>query len=244
MEVSKLCEAAAEAIGANALLARVGAYYHDIGKVNMPQYFIENQDGSENIHDKISPYTSARLIGSHVKDGIELARAYKLPKIIEDLIPQHHGTAMISFFYQKAIESEDGDDINEDDYRYPGPNPQTKEAGIMLLADSVEASSRNIKNPTYSELQNLVEDIINQKLIDSQLDESGLTLKDLRLIADEFVQVLSSSAHLRLEYPKYPEREKEDKKNKKKTKDGTLNLNLKAVMTSQQPSPSKGERRN
>jgi len=205
LDVAKLAEAAASAIDANPLLARIGAYYHDIGKTAKPEYFIENQKG-ENVHDKLNPSMSSRVISSHIKDGIKLAHESRLPKIVQDIIQQHHGNTLIGGlrFYQKAMEADKHNSVRLEDYRYPGPKPQSKEAAIVLLADSVE-SARHVllhDDPSYSRLISFVRKIIDDKIIDSQLDESNLTLKDLRLITDEFVRVLSGMYHTRIEYPK------------------------------------------
>lgn len=200
--VGNLAEAACDAIGANSLLARVGAYYHDIGKITKPEYFSENEMGSGSRHSNLSPSMSALIISKHVKEGVEIANKYKLNSSIIDLIMQHHGNGMISYFYQKAIEkSEDGNVLNEEDFRYPGPKPQTKESAIILLADSVEASSRALEDPTPSSIRNLVKKIINNKFIDGQLDECDLTLLDMHNIADSFVRVLMAVFHTRLSYP-------------------------------------------
>ncbi|MDD3089062.1 MAG: HDIG domain-containing protein, partial [Candidatus Omnitrophica bacterium] len=200
--VGNLAEASCDAIGANSLLARVGAYYHDIGKISKPEYFSENEMGSGSRHANLTPSMSALIISKHVKDGIEIAHKYKLNQAIMDLITQHHGDSMISYFYQKAIEkSEDGSVLNEEDFRYPGPKPQTKEGAILLLADSVEASSRALEDPTPSSIRNLVRKIINNKFIDGQLDECDLTLRDMHKIADSFVRVLMAVFHTRLSYP-------------------------------------------
>lgn len=200
--VGNLAESACDAIGANSLLARVGAYYHDIGKISKPEYFSENEMGSGSRHENLAPSMSALIISKHVKDGAELAQKYKLNSAIIDLITQHHGDSMISYFYQKAIEkSEDGTVLNEEDFRYPGPKPQTKEGAIILLADSVEASSRALEDPTPASIGNLVRKIINNKFIDGQLDECDLTLRDMHKIADSFVRVLMAVFHTRLNYP-------------------------------------------
>jgi hypothetical protein len=200
--VGNLAESACDAIGANSLLARVGAYYHDIGKISKPEYFSENEMGSGSRHENLTPSMSALIISKHVKEGAEIAHKYKLNSAIVDLITQHHGDSMISYFYQKAIEkSEDGTVLNEEDFRYPGPKPQTKEGAIILLSDSVEASSRALEDPTPSSIGNLVRKIINNKFIDGQLDECDLTLRDMHKIADSFVRVLMAVFHTRLSYP-------------------------------------------
>ncbi|MGH8059140.1 MAG: HD family phosphohydrolase, partial [Candidatus Entotheonellia bacterium] len=189
MLVGTLAEAAAEAVGASALLARVSSYYHDIGKMLTPEYFVENQMSHENKHDRLSPSMSALIIISHVKDGIKLAKEYKLPQRIIDIIPQHHGTNLIAYFYNKAKELEDPhvQQVQEDDYRYPGPKPQTREAAIVMLADKVEAASRVLAEPTPQRVRGLVQRIVSNIFMDGQLDECDLTLRDLQKIVDAFV---------------------------------------------------------
>ena len=205
LDIARLAETAAEAVGANPLLARVGSYYHDIGKMAKPGHFIENQDG-ENVHDNLNPRQSVRVIAQHIKDGVRLAEEYKLPQVIIDIIQQHHGTTLIGgqHFYQKAVEADRHNAVRSGDYRYSGPRPQTKEAGIIHLADSVESAARVTLNssPTYSRLSGFVEEIVEDKIMDFQLDECDLTLKDVRSIADAFVRVLSGMYHTRIEYPK------------------------------------------
>ncbi|MFA5060492.1 MAG: HDIG domain-containing metalloprotein [Candidatus Omnitrophota bacterium] len=202
--VSNLSEAAANAIGANALLTRVGAYYHDIGKLVKPEYFNENQiqDGDGNKHDNLEPNMSRLVILNHVKEGVELAKQYKLNQQIIDFIPQHHGTSLIFYFYQRALEDQDGQgEVKEEAFRYPGPKPQNKETAITLLADSVEGASRSLDEPTPSRIDELVRKVINNKFIDGQLDECDLTLKDLERISATFSRVLSAMHHSRVKYP-------------------------------------------
>ena len=200
--VGNLAETACDAIGANSLRARVGAYYHDIGKIPKAEYFSENEMGAGSRHSNLTPSMSALIIGKHVKEGIDIAKKYKLNKTICDFIAQHHGDSLIAYFYQKALEkSENGMVLNEDNFRYPGPRPQTKESAIVLLADSVEASSRAMDDPTPSSIRNLVKKIINNKFIDGQLDGCDLTLKDMHKIADSFVRILMGVFHTRLNYP-------------------------------------------
>ncbi len=201
--VSTMAEAAARTVNANPLLARVSSYYHDIGKINKPLYFVENQKGEENKHEKLAPSMSSLILISHVKDGLELAREYKLGKKISNIIQQHHGTGLISFFYQKAKDQENPEiqQVDERDYRYHGPKPQTKEAGLVLLADAVEAASRTLQQPTSARLQGLVQRIINNIFTDGQLDECELTLKDLHQIARSFNTILTGIYHQRVEYP-------------------------------------------
>ena len=198
MVVGNLVEAAAEAIGARSLLGRVGCYYHDLGKIKNPHYFAENQLRGDNPHDRLSPSMSALIIKAHVKDGAELARENGIAEPIIDFIEQHHGTTLISFFYNKAVEQAeargDGERIQEIDYRYPGPKPQTRETGIAMLADGIEAAARTIDDPTPARLQGLVQKIINMKFTDGQLDECDLTLRDLHEIAKAFLRVLAAPA--------------------------------------------------
>ncbi|MBX7148271.1 HDIG domain-containing protein [bacterium] len=200
--VGILSEAAAQAIGANPLFARVASYYHDIGKMKKPQYFIENQKGI-NPHDKLSPSMSALIIAAHVSDGIAMAKEFKLPQKITDMIPQHQGTKLIGFFYEKAKKLADPtmDKVDERDYRYEGPKPQTKEAGIIMLADTVEAAVRALPEKSPHKIQATVEKLINMHFVDEQLDECDLTLKDLHQIANAFVKILSAIYHQRIEYP-------------------------------------------
>ncbi len=201
--VGNLVEAAAEAIGANPLLARVAAYYHDIGKAAKPLYFIENMQGGENRHDKLSPHMSALILISHVKEGEALAREKRLGQPIIDIIRQHHGTTQIKFFYEKAkTQSEgDGQQIDEQEFRYPGPKPQTREAGLVMLADAVEAASRTLVNPTPDRIQGMVQKLINRIFSDRQLDECELTLKNLHEIAKSFNRILCAIFHHRIDYP-------------------------------------------
>ncbi len=197
--VGNLAEEASESIGANPLLARVGAYFHDIGKISKPEYFIENQ-GRENRHDRLKPNMSALVLISHVKEGIELARNHQLPREIIDLIQQHHGTSLIRFFYEKAKKL-NGDGVTEEFFRYPGPRPQTKEAGILMLADMVEASSRSLPDHSLGRLSALVKRIIESAFVEGQLDNCSLTLRDLSNIQEAFMRVLVGIHHHRIHYP-------------------------------------------
>lgn len=204
--VGSLAEAASEVIHVNPVLARVGSYYHDIGKMKIPHYFIENVRGSRRTeHDKIKSSLSALVIISHVKDGVELARQYRLPGGIIDCINQHHGTSIIKFFYEKAKKTAnkdagDNQDLIDQKYRYPGPKPQTKEAGIIMLADAVEASVRVLNEPTPARIKGLVHKTINDIFNDGQLDGCELTLKDLHHIAESFTRSLSGVYHQRIDY--------------------------------------------
>jgi len=200
--VGNLSEAASRAIGANSLLARIGAYYHDVGKLEKPQYFSENQNMEESKHDELSPTMSKLVIMNHVKEGVELAKAYKLNPELTKFIQQHHGNSLVYYFYRKALEHlEDDQQVKEEGFRYPGPRPETKETAIVLLADSVEAASRAAKNPTPSKIKELVHKVINNKFIDGQLDECDLTLKDLEKISNVFIHILTGIYHSRVSYP-------------------------------------------
>lgn len=199
--VGSLVEAAADEIGANPLLAKVCGYYHDIGKIKKPLYFIENQRDGKNRHDKLAPSMSKTILIAHVKDGVTMARENKLGQVIIDTIRQSHGTSLIKYFYIKACKQNPEDTINMDDYRYPGPRPQTREAGLVMLADVVEAASRTLENPTPSRIQGLVQNLINNIFSDGQLDQCELTLKDLHAIAKNFISILTGIHHHRIEYP-------------------------------------------
>ncbi len=215
--VGNLAEAAAEAVGVNPLLARVSAYYHDIGKVKMPEYFIENQIASVSKHDKLAPRMSSLILLSHVKEGVELARKHKLPQSIIDIIQQHHGTSVQTFFFQKAKEKHDKvAPMTEEDFRYPGPKPQTRVAALVLMADAVEAASRVLTDTSPARVSLLVDRIINHCFIDGQLDNCELTLKDIREIRTHFVYLLTSMYHKRIKYPGF-EIEHEDTHKKQAT---------------------------
>lgn len=201
MMVCNLAEAAAEEVQADPLLTRVGACYHDIGKMRRPYFFSENQLSGENPHDKISPNLSALIVGAHIKDGVEMARKHRLPVIIQDIIRQHHGTSMISFFYQQAVEQIGGDKVSKNSFRYEGPLPQTKEAAIIMLADSVEAGVRSLAKPAGSRVEGMIRRIIKDKLDDGQMDECELTLKEIDQIGKTFVHIMSGIYHSRIEYP-------------------------------------------
>jgi putative nucleotidyltransferase with HDIG domain len=204
--VASLGEAAAEAIGARGLLVRVGAYFHDIGKMLKPQYFVENQSKGDNRHDLLVPAMSTLVIIAHVKDGADLARQNRLPESIVDFIQQHHGTTLVEYFYRqanqkKAQEDPDGGVLDETSFRYPGPKPQTREAGVLMLADAVESASRVLKEPTPSRIENLVEEISMKRLLDGQFDESGLTLEEVRKIGESLIKSLTAVYHGRVKYP-------------------------------------------
>ncbi|MBL7066292.1 MAG: HDIG domain-containing protein [Candidatus Marinimicrobia bacterium] len=206
--VGNLAEAAADAVGANALRARVGAYYHDIGKITKPEYFIENQSYNINKHDNLAPNLSALIIINHIKEGIRLAKEYKLPKAIIDFISTHHGTTLVEFFYNKAMKQSDGNIlINESDFQYPGPKPRTKETGVLMICESIEAATRSLEKPTVGNIEKIVDQIIEKRLKEGQLDECPLTLADLSKIKGDIksntgiMPILKGLHHLRVEYP-------------------------------------------
>jgi len=204
-----LAEAGAAAIGANAILVRVGAYFHDVGKIIKPTYFVENQKGTRSRHDKLAPRMSSLIIASHVKDGIALAHEYKLPEEVVEFIPAHHGTTRIDFFYNKAVQLAQNspdetkiDEIKEQDYRYPGPKPQTRETGIMMLADTIEAAVRSIEDPNPQRLEETINELVKKRFEEGELDECPLTLRDLTKIKTAFLSVMVGMYHPR---PKYPD---------------------------------------
>ena len=207
--VGNLAEACAGAIGAHSLLCRVGAYYHDIGKMVKPDYFIENQYAGENKHYTLKPTMSARIIRNHVNDGLKLANEYGLPKIVSDFIPMHHGNTRVEYFYRKAIEEAKGDrsKIDESQFRYPGPKPNTKETGILMICEAVEAAVRSINNPDIMKIEAMIDKIIKQRIDDNQLDECPLTLDELKKIKGTMdgntgmLPVLRGIYHIRIEYP-------------------------------------------
>ncbi len=197
-----LAEAASEAIGANSLLARVGGYFHDVGKINKPEYFTENESHKGSHHGRLSPTMSTLIIIAHTKDGIEMAKDYNLPPAIIDFIPQHHGTSVIEYFYREALEQSAGRfKVRQDYFRHLGPKPQTKETAIVSLADSVEAASRSLSDPTPARLEGMVHNIVTKKLMDDQLDESTLTFLELKTVEDTFLRVLAGIFHGRIAYP-------------------------------------------
>lgn len=225
--VGNLAEAAADAIGANALLARVGAYYHDIGKVTKPEYFIENQSFDLNKHDNLAPNLSALIIINHVKEGIRLATEFKLPKIVADFIPTHHGTTRVEYFYNKALEqAENPADVNDSDFRYPGPKPHTKETGIVMICETIEAASRSLDKPTIGTIEKVIDMIIEKRLKEGQFDECPLTLSDLKRIKGDIrtntgiLPILKGIHHLRIEYPSQEGPTKNGKNNSSTTRRG------------------------
>ena len=211
MTVATLAEPAAEAVGANPLLTRVGSYFHDVGKMLKPHYFIENQAG-ENRHDDLEPALSTLIILGHVKDGVALAQQYGLPRPVVDFVEQHHGTTLVEYFYRQALKSQEesghaptlpdgGPNPLEMSFRYPGPKPRTREAGIVMLADAVESSSRALSNPTPGSLKKLVHEMMMRRLLDGQFEESGLTLTELKLIEESLIKGLIALYHSRIRYP-------------------------------------------
>jgi putative nucleotidyltransferase with HDIG domain len=207
INVASIAETAAEAIGVNGLLVRVGAYFHDIGKMLKPAYFVENQGPEGNRHESLQPAMSTLVIIAHVKDGVDLARQHGLPQSIIDFIEQHHGTTLVEYFYRreaKRLESDpDAGELDESTFRYPGPKPQTKEAGVLMLADVVESASRALSDPTPARIESLVHDLALKRLLDGQFDECGLTLSELRTIEDSLVKSLTAVYHGRVRYPEH-----------------------------------------
>lgn len=204
LRIADMAEAAADAIGADGLACRVGAMYHDVGKINKPSYFIENQGGGPNRHEKLSPAMSLLIIVGHVKDGIEMAREYGLPKVIRHFIESHHGTTLVEYFYHAAKKASEGEDKplpSEFEFRYPGPKPGSKEAAIMLLCDGLEAAARSLPDPTPVRLEQLVTNIANKRLMDDQFSESNLTLSDLHRIEQAITKTLCAIYHSRIKYP-------------------------------------------
>ncbi len=206
--VGNLAESCANAIEARSLLCRVGAYYHDIGKMRRPEYFIENQFHDENKHDSLTPVMSAKIVRNHVKDGLEYAAEYGLPAVVSDFIPMHHGTSRIEYFYHKALEEADENtEVRESSYRYPGPKPNTKETGLIMICESVEAAVRSLKKPDIFKVEDIIDKIINKRLADGQLDECPLTMDELRRIKGEvngtlgMLPVIRGIYHIRVEYP-------------------------------------------
>lgn len=200
ISVANLVEAAANSIGANGLLARVGIYYHDVGKMLKPQYFVENQPGGRNPHDKLKPHTSASLVKEHVIEGERMARDEGVPDVVARFIPEHHGTQLIGFFYEKAKEESD-EEPDEREFRYPGPKPQSKETAIAMLADSVESATRALQDPSPEKIKELVKTVVDGKIRDGQLSEAPLTLREIDKIQEQFVKVVAGMFHHRLDYP-------------------------------------------
>jgi hypothetical protein len=207
MTMGTIAEAAAEKIGANALLARVGAYYHDIGKIIEPQGFVENQMNSQNLHENLPPEESAKLIVKHVNEGIELARQHKLPQELVDFIPMHHGTTVSTYFYEKAKNLYGDNKVILDDYKYPGPKPNTKETAIVMLADGCESAVRSISEPDALKVENMINNIFNSRLKESQLDDAPITFSDISKMKEAFLSILISQHHRRIKYPKQEDAE-------------------------------------
>jgi putative nucleotidyltransferase with HDIG domain len=199
--VGNLVEAVARDVGANGLQARVGAYYHDIGKLAKPEYFFENKGENVNKHERLTPRMSALILASHVKEGIDLAKHEKLPRIVVDAISEHHGTTVMAYFYQRALEYDSHDSVNIDDFRYAGPRPSSKETALIMLADSTEAAVRSLEGPTAPRIRAIVQKIIESRMNDGELDESGLTLNDIAVIREKFIQLLTGVFHSRIPYP-------------------------------------------
>ena len=227
MLVGNMVEAAAEEVGANGLLARVSAYYHDIGKLAKPEYFFENKGDNLNKHEKLSPTMSALILASHVKEGVELAKREALPGVVIDAINEHHGTTVMAFFYNKALEFDSHDSVNIDDFRYPGPKPHSKETALIMLADSSEAAARSLKEPTASRIRTIVNRIFETRMNDGELDHSGLTLNDIAVIKEKYIQFLIRFFHPRISYPN-----QEDDQQEKEYESNT-----------KQPSQSNGKKR-
>jgi putative nucleotidyltransferase with HDIG domain len=206
LQVATLAEAAAEAIGANSLLCRVGSYYHDVGKINKADYFVENQTDGENRHINLTPNVSFLIITGHVKDGVELAREYNLPTSIVPFIQQHHGTTLVEYFYRQACAQQTqrqpgGPAVADHEYRYPGPRPRTREVAIVMLADAVESATRCMKEPTAGRVEDLVHDLALRRLLDHQFDECDLTMRELNAIERAMAKTLLSLYHGRIAYP-------------------------------------------
>ncbi|MEX2049085.1 MAG: HDIG domain-containing metalloprotein [Gemmatimonadota bacterium] len=200
ISVANLAESAASRIGANGLLCRVGMLYHDVGKMLKPHYFVENQLDHRNPHDKLKPETSAAIVREHVTEGMRLARQAKVPEVVVKFIVEHHGTQKIGYFYDKALEESPGL-ADAQRFSYPGPKPRSKETAIAMLADSCESAARAMQDPTPERMRELIEAIVDGKIADGQLDESPLTLREIALVRDQFVSILSGVAHRRIEYP-------------------------------------------
>jgi len=205
--VGNLAERAAEQIGVDSLLVRVGAYFHDVGKLHRPYYFVENQLDGDNVHDRLTPEASARALIDHVTMGTVLGRQYGLPAGVLRFIPEHHGTRLAGFFYRKAVKEAGSEPVDESRYRYPGPRPRSKETALVMLADTVEASVRAASNRSTRSLEELVERAINERILEGELDESNLTLKDLEIIKRSFIRQLRGVYHPRIEYPEPQELE-------------------------------------
>lgn len=224
LQVANLSETAASAIGANPLLARVGGLYHDIGKMTKPEYFVENQSTGVNEHDKLKPQMSAMVIKAHVSEGVKMAEEHSLPKVLVHFIETHHGTSVIRYFFEKAKEDDNLKEIlNEEQFKYEGPLPTTKETGILLLADGIEAASRAMKNPTYSKLENLVNRMVDDRVTEGQLSHCPLTFRDLQIIKESFLTLLVGVYHSRIEYPEDTDKEKAKEKQEQSEPENSQN---------------------
>lgn len=218
--VAQLAEQAARSIGANALLVRVGALFHDIGKMVKPEYYVENQRPGQggNKHDELTPSMSALIIASHVREGMELARRWKLPREVIDFIPEHHGTQVMEFFYHKALEGDGNETVKVDDFRYPGPRPQRRETAILMLADAVEAATRSLAKPTPSRIKEITKQICDKRMLSGELDGSQLTLSDVARVREAFIPLLTGIHHARIAYPGQREHEESKKAREEKAK--------------------------
>ncbi len=220
-QIGMLAEAAAQAIGANGLLCRVGSYYHDVGKLNKPRYFVENQAENVNQHKELSPTMSRMIIIGHVKDGLALLKEYKIPRVLHQFAATHHGTTLVEYFYREAArkESEEGRDVIETEFRYPGPKPRTKESAIVMLADAVESATRALAEPTPSRIENLVHELAMKRLLDGQFNDCDMTMRDLQQIENSLVKSLCGMYHGRIAYPK-EEKQREEKYKRLKREHG------------------------
>ncbi len=216
--LGNMVEAAAFDVNANGLLARVSAYYHDIGKLAKPEYFFENKGDNVNKHEKLAPTMSALILASHVKEGVELAKREKLPDIVIDGIREHHGTTVMAFFYNKALEYDSHDGVNIDDFRYPGPRPRSKETALIMLADSSEAAVRSLKEPTVPRIRAIVSKIFESRMNEGELDHSGLTLNDIAVIKEKYIQLLTGIFHPRIPYPRQEEEQERERANEEFSK--------------------------
>ncbi|MBE0592119.1 MAG: HDIG domain-containing protein, partial [Gemmatimonadales bacterium] len=199
--IANLCESACKAVGGHGLLARVGCYYHDIGKVRKPQYFVENQAGAGNPHDKLKPEVSAGIVRNHVRDGLQLADEHKLPDVIKAFISEHHGTMEISYFLDRARNRDGGEEVNLEEFRYPGPKPQTVETAVAMLADGVEASVRVLEDPTPEKVRDVIDHIVNQRVAAGQFEEAPITMAQLTRVSEEFARAMGGALHNRIDYP-------------------------------------------
>jgi hypothetical protein len=208
MTMGTMAEAAAEKIGANPLLARIGAYYHDVGKTISPQNFVENQLNNQNVHENLTPEESVSMIVQHVNQGIDLAKEHKLPQEIIDFIPMHHGRMVMTFFYERAKKLYGEEKVNIEDFRYPGPKPNTKETATVMLADGCESAVRSIEDPDPTKVENIIDSIFKSRIEDKQLEDSPVNFRDIKIMKEEFLNILLGQHHKRIKYPKQEEVEK------------------------------------